>query len=127
MLIYQILGKFPLEVVVKLEDAKKDEQWTMVLLRQLLNQHITIQENAQRRVANAKGRVYTYNSRQIRQSEEFNKGDRQMYNETPNETYTTNVHRGSGKVKHCVFCKGDRCNDECDNFKLLPERKQRLI
>ena len=66
MLIYQILGKFPLEVVVKLEDAKKDEQWTMVLLRQLLDQHITVQENAQRRVenaqrrvANAKGRVYT--------------------------------------------------------------------
>ena len=127
MLIYQILGKFPLEVVVKLEDAKKDEQWTIELLRQLLNQHITVQENAQRRVANVKGRVYTYDSRQIRQSEEFNKGDRQMYNETPTETYTTNVHRGSGKVKCCVFCKGDHYNDECDNFKLLTEHKQKLI
>ena len=42
-----------------------------------------------------------------------------MYNETPTETYTTNVHRGSGKVKQCVFCKGEHYNDECDNFKLL--------
>ena len=76
MLINQILGKFPLEVVVKLEDAKKDGQWTIMLLRQLLNQHITVQENAQRRVTNAEGRVYTYDSRQTKQGEEFNKGDR---------------------------------------------------
>ena len=69
MLIYQILSKFLLEVVIKLEDAKKDErEWTMELLRKLLNQHITKQEYAQRRVAYAKGkRVYTYDSRQVKQ------------------------------------------------------------
>ena len=92
MLIYQILSKLPLEVVLKLEDAKKcGVEWTMQLLRKLLNQHITIQESAQRRVANAKGRVYTNDSRQAKQddarntypsSAELNKGDRRMYNET---------------------------------------------
>ena len=44
MLIYQILSKFPLEVVVKIEDVKKCEgEGTMGLLRKLFNQHITIQ------------------------------------------------------------------------------------
>ena len=85
ILIYQILSKFPLEVVLKLEDAKKcGVEWTMQLLRKLLNQHITIQESAQRRVANAKGRVYTNDSRQAKQGDvkntypslaELNKGD----------------------------------------------------
>ena len=114
MLIYQILSKFPLEVVkLEVKDVKKKErEWTMELLRKSLNQHITIQENAQRRVANAKGRVYTYDSRQVKQDEvshrylssaEFNKGNRRMYNETPVETFATNVYRGSGKVKYCVL------------------------
>ena len=108
----------------------------MELLRKLLNQHITLQENAQPRVAITKGRVYTYDSRQVKRNEvpcrhlssaEFNKGDRPMYNETPVETFATNVYRGSGKVKCCVFYKGDHYNDECENCKLLTEHKQKLI
>ena len=36
MLIHQLLSKFPLEVIVKLEDVKKcDQVWTMQLLRKL--------------------------------------------------------------------------------------------
>ena len=51
MLIHQLLSKFPLEVIVKLEDVKKcDQVWTMQLLRKLLNQYVMVQENAQRRV-----------------------------------------------------------------------------
>ena len=130
------MSKFPLEVVLKLEDAKKcGVEWTMQLLRKLLNQHITIQESAQRRVANAKGRVYMNDSRQAKQddvrntypSSALNKGDRRMYNETPVDTFATNVRRGNGKNMCCVFCKGDHYNDECEKFKLLSERKQRLI
>ena len=58
-------------------------------------------------MANAKGRIYTYDSRQAKKDEvphrhlsleEFNKGDRQLYIETPIETFATNVYRGSGKV-----------------------------
>ena len=52
MLIYQLLSRFPLEVIVKLEDVKKcDQVWTMQLLRKLLSQYVMIQENAQRRVS----------------------------------------------------------------------------
>ena len=50
-----------------------------------------------------------------------------MYNETPIDTFVTNVRRGNGKNMCCVFCKGDHYNDECEKFKLLSERKQRLI
>ena len=64
MLIYSILSKVLLEAVVKLEDAKKGEgEWTMKFLRNWSNQHITI---PQCRVANAKGRVYIYDSRQVK-------------------------------------------------------------
>ena len=63
-------------------------------------------------MANTKGRVYTYDSRQVKQDEvtrrhlysaEFSKGERRMCNETPVETFATNVYRGSGKVKCYVF------------------------
>ena len=56
MLIHQLLSKFPLEVIVKLEDVKKcDQVWTMQLLRKLLSQYVMVQENAQRRVNNVRG------------------------------------------------------------------------
>ena len=135
MLIHQILSKFPL-IVIKLQDVKKGErEWTMELLRKLLNQHIIIQENAQSRVANAKGRVYTYDNRQVKQDEVpvdiyphqnlIKVTDE--YVMTPVETFATNVYRGSGKVKCCVFCKGNHYYDERENCKLLTERKRKLI
>ena len=139
MLIYQILSKFPVDVVVKLEDAKKCEvEWTMELLRKLLTEYITIQECAQRRVANAKGRVYTQDSEQInykrdnlrntqRFSAESSRGDRRTFQETPVDTLTTNVRGGGNRRLCCVFCKGDHYNDECKKFKMLSERKQSLI
>ena len=52
MLIHQLLSKFHLEIIVKLEDVKKcDQAWTMQLLQKLLSQYIMVQENAQRRVS----------------------------------------------------------------------------
>ena len=117
MLIYQILSKVPVDVVVKLEDAKKcDVEWTMELLRKLLTEYITIQECAQHRVANAKGRVYTQDSEQInykgddlrntqRFSAESSRGDRRTFQETPVDTLTTNVRGGGSRRLCCVFCK----------------------
>ena len=109
MLIYQILSKFPVDVVVKLEDAKKCEvEWTMEMLRKLLTEYITIQECAQHRVTNAKGRVYTQDSEQInykrddlrntqRFSAESSIGDRRTFQETPVDTLTTNVRGGGSR------------------------------
>ena len=68
MLVHQILSKFPLDVVLKLEDRKKvGDVWTMELLRQLLKQCIEVQESAQRHVASAKGHSQVFRSQ--RQSE----------------------------------------------------------
>ena len=57
---------------------------------------------------------------------ELNRSDRQI-NETPVETFATNVCRGNSKVMCCVLCKGDDYSDECERFKLLTDHKQRLI
>ena len=51
MLAHQILSKFPLDFVLKLEDRKKlGDVWAIELLRQLLRQYIEVQERAQRHV-----------------------------------------------------------------------------
>jgi len=137
MLIHQLLSKFPFEVVIKLEDIKKcDQVWTMELLRKLLSQYIMVQENAQRRVFNARG----YNS-EFRQGRQGNKqytnqhtsaaANDQTFNQPPTETFATNVQRrtrsGFRNQNPCVFCQGEHFNDECDQYKVLTDHKQRLL
>ena len=46
---------------------------------------------------------------------ELNRSDRQI-NETPVETFATNVCRGNSKVMCCVLCKGDDYSDECERL-----------
>ena len=88
----------------------------MKLLRKLLTEYITIQERAQRRVANAKGRVYTQDCEQVnyrrddlhniqRLSTESSKGDRRMFQETLVDTLDTNVRRKVGRVYVVYFVK----------------------
>ena len=127
-LVYQILSKFPLEVILKLESSKQcDQEWTMELLRKLLNTYVTIQENAYRRVAGAKGKVYDHRSVRWEGGQKDNRGSgRQFLNPASVDTFATNVQR-RGKGPNCVFCKGDHYNDECDRVKTLVERKQKLI
>ena len=82
------------------QTKKCEVEWTMESLRKLLTDYITIQECAQCRVANAKGREYTQDSEQInykrddlcntqRFSAESSKGDRRTFQETPVDTLTT--------------------------------------
>ena len=56
MLIHQLLSKFPLAVILKLEDVKRcDQVWMMQLLRKSLSQYVMVQENVQRQVSNVRG------------------------------------------------------------------------
>ena len=73
ILVHQILSKFPLEIILKLEDTKTFGQvWTMELLRQLLSQYVETQENAQRHLA-AKGYGYEMRHSESRQGyQKFN-------------------------------------------------------
>ena len=58
ILIHQILSKFPLDVILRLEDTKTfDQVWTMELLQKFLSQYVETKENAQRHFANIKGYV----------------------------------------------------------------------
>ena len=64
ILVHQILSKFPLEAMLKLEDIKEyGRAWTVKELRRLLNQYVQVQESAQRRFANVKGYVESKTAR----------------------------------------------------------------
>ena len=135
MLIHQLLSKFPLEVIVKLEDVKRcDQAWTMQLLRKLLSQYVMIQENAERRVSNIRGgSLQGFQGRQINRSP-VNRGPvRSGNNQTPDQscdgTFAVDVQRkAKGTPRNpCLFCQGQHFNDECEQYKLLADRKQRLL
>jgi len=55
----------------------------------------------------------------------------QTSNQLPTETFATNVQRrtrsGFRNQNPCAFCQGEHFNNECDQYKVLTERKQRLL
>ena len=69
----------------------------MELLRKLLNAYVTIQENAHRMVASAKGRTYNYRSVRWEGGRKGNHpssgSSRQFLNQASVDTFTTNVQR----------------------------------
>ena len=105
---HQILSKFPLEVVMKLEDRKKvGDVWTMELLRQLLKQYIEVQESAQRHVPSAKGHNQAFRSQRQgeRQYTSRYSSENQQTTDTTLplvETFATNVRKGRGS---CIFVR----------------------
>ena len=131
MLVHQLLSKFPLEVIVKLEDVKKcDQVWTGQFLRKLLSQYVMVQENAQRRVSI---RGSSQQGRQINRSPANREATRNGNYQTPDQlsegTFAVDVQRKTkGTPRNpCVFCQGQHFNDECEQYKLLADRKQRLL
>ena len=135
ILIHQILSKFPLDVILKLEDTKTFGQvWTMELLQKLLSQYVETQENAQRHFANVKG--YVTGVRDGETCQGYQRYNRYLNDHNRDtkpssvsvETFTTNVQRRSKFVYNpCVFCQGEHFNDECDQYRELSDRKQRLL
>ena len=132
MLIHQLLSKFSLEVIVKLEDVKRcDQAWTMQLLRKLLSHYVMVQENAERRVSNVRGG--SLQGRQINRSPANRDAGRNSSNMTPEQssdgTFAVDVQKKTkGTPRNpCLFCQGQHFNDECEQYKLLADRKQRLL
>ena len=131
MLIHQLLSKFPLEVIVKLEDVKKcDQVWTMQLLRKLLNQYVMVQENAQRRVGI---RGSSQQGRQVNRLPANRDAVRNSNHQAPDQlsdgTFAVDVQKKTKGTPRspCVFCQGLHFNDECEQYKLLADRKQMLL
>ena len=137
ILVHQILSKFSLEVMLKLEDIKEyGRAWTVKELRRLLNQYVQVQESVQRCFANVKGYVepktarYS-DSRQNPHRYWSDNKDSRLTSGSPVEAFATTV-RGRGKgtsncLNPCVFCKGEHFNDECDQYVELNDRKQQLL
>ena len=125
MLVHQLLSKFPLEAR---RYKKCDQVWTIDLLRRLLNQYIAVRENAQRRVNNARGNIFQRNNFQGRQTNRSHMNPDATGNQSSVETFAANVERKRIAPRNpCIFCKGDHFNDECESFKSLTERKQKLL
>ena len=107
ILIHQILSKFPLDVILRLEDTKTFGQvWTMELLQKFLSHYVETQENAKRHFANIKRYVTGVRDGESRQGY-------QRYNRYPNdhnrdtkpssasvETFAANVQR---RGKLCII------------------------
>ena len=132
MLIHQLLSKFLLEVIVKLEDVKKcDQVWTMQLLRKLLSQYVMVQENSQRQVNNVRGD--SLQGRQVNRSPTNRDILRNTNNQMPDqslvETFAVDVQKKTKGTPHnpCLVCWGQHINDECKQYKSLADRKQRLL
>ena len=87
-----------------------------------------MRENAQRRVNNARGNIFQRNNFQGRQTNRSPMNPHATGNQPSVETFAANVERK--RIAHrnpCIFCKGDHFNDECESFKSLTERRQKLL
>ena len=131
MLIQQILSKFPVEVIIRLEESKDIEQtWTVKLLRESLNQYVSIHENAQRHDSNSRGSQI----RSQRRSESSYKplAEKQGYHSV--ESFLVDSKRNFEKQQSqsrkpsypCIFCKGSHFNDNCDKVKTVADCKRLL-
>jgi len=110
IIIQQILSKFTTDVIVKLEELKKlNEYWTVDLLRESLKHYITVHTNAPRyevtsRPYSVKNKVLTPQNKQL--SAEMLVTNSQVKGQST---------RGEPS-RPCVFCKGPNFNDNCDKY-----------
>jgi len=132
IIVQQILLKFPMDVVIKLEESKVlNESWTVTSLREALKRYITIHSNAYRYEAISKPHHLKGNrSPQSRITSLEPPTDRQL----SAEALVANSQRGSSRYTHnkgeptkpCVFCEGTHFNDCCNKFSTVESRKGQL-
>lgn len=90
-----------------------------------------VQENAQRRVNNVRGG--SLQGRQVNRPHINQDIVRTSNNQTSDrssvDTFAVGVQkRAKGTPRNpCLFCQGQHFIDECEQYKLLAERKQRLL
>ena len=132
ILIHQILSKFPLDFILRLEDTKTFGQvWTMELLKKFLSQYVETKENAQRHFANIKGYVTGVRDGESHQGYQRYNQYRNDHNRDTKpssasvETFAANVQRrGKFVYNPCAFCQCEHFNDECDQYRELSDCKQ---
>ena len=136
-LIQQIISKFPMDVIIKLEESKEPMRpWTMPALREAICRYVTVHENVHRYVSNSSiqkgqsGFNNNNNSGQVRNQPLTPKGRhvQQIGHTVSTEVLTANSQRSGVQQASlpCIFCKGTHFNDMCDKFSSLDERRQSL-
>ena len=119
LLIPQILSKFHVDTVTKLEESKKpSEIWTVKSVREALKHYVKIRENVHRRASNTK-KMSNHQSRVMeRRSSSEALSVAASIRPVDTEKHTT--------LLPCVFCNDKHYNENCAEYKSLPARKQRL-
>ena len=127
ILIQQIISKYPMEIITKLEESKEPgTPWTMKSLRKSIHHYITVQENVQHHVSNdnlkVKGQPFV-----SKQTRPFTASYR-----SSTEVLAVNSQAGSsvgGQARASlpfIFCKGNHFNDMYNKCVTLTEKKQKL-
>ena len=105
IIIQQVLSKFPIQVIIKLEESKSlEESWSLTLVRKSLQHYITVLSNAQHYEANARfagGNMRNINPHKSEKGECLH-----------TDTFVTNSsvgkYKGKGHeaIRSCIYCKG---------------------
>ena len=96
----QILLKFPMDVVIRLEESKAlNESWTVASLREALKRYITIHSNAHRYEANFK-------SHHVRVSRNFRTRTTSMESSTDKQFFTRTLVANSHRSSKFSYKKG---------------------
>lgn len=126
LLIQQLVSKFPVEVVTKLEEKKgATNSWTIPSLREALLEYVTVQDNAQRHLVFTKAHV----------GKDAHEHETQPVSAEALATTTTrrgpqkwgNTSASTRPPYPCVFCGSNHMNENCDQHATLKGRKQRLL
>ena len=119
LLIPQILSKFHVDTVTKLEESKKpSEIWTVKSVREALKHYVKIRENVYRRASNTKKMSNQQSRVMERRSSSEALSVAASIRLVDTEKHTT--------LLPCVFCNDKHYNENCAEYKSLPARKQRL-
>ena len=136
ILVQQILSKFPIQVLIKLEDSKGiQDSWTVAVLRKLLQQYITISTNAHRYDVNARA-VNVTNSRRLSNFNVLEQGRVPTENQASGEALVTNTSMSTNFLRQgqpvreatrpCIFCSGSHFNDCCTEYTDMHKRKKQF-
>ena len=121
-LVQQVISKYPMEVICKLEDCKQPTvPWNMKSLREAIYKYITVQENVQRYVSSyspsVKGQqlVTKHVMTNHKQFQGASSGDSVSHR---SDVLAVISQKGCGEgnfVKPalpCIFCRGGHFNDK---------------
>ena len=130
VVVQQTLSKFPVDIIMKVEEEISDV-WTVASLQQSLKKYISIQTNTQRYEALSK-------PQQFKGYKDFKPVSAPVEGNLSAEALVVNSKKGYQKVVRnkyqkgepfnpCVYCKGGHFSDSCDKYVSIDSIKGQLV